>query len=1517
MPDAPPFDRRFALVGTYPANRAALELLVALMRRAYTTADFTSAVASLESLGTQHELGRLAESFVALWRAQLQRLGRSRSAPFGLLDALPTGLHPLLEACFRDDDDGSVLDDAQWVWFTQGGRARSRAPPSRPSSVVSNGEGTSRDRSAGGKGRGESAVDHQSDATSTVRGQQESGTPPPRQSEQRQASPRTPNPELGFEGDDDEDEDDGGEGGNFGLGDAPPPNGSYLARIAAAVGALAGDGNTSFHLPDDVAAVHRAQQRRRLDLADRATKADFTQLMRLITSSLQLAYEDVLSIALGEYISFTTLRDSRLGSAHDVPEHLRVVYHLEERRSKPRTPPLDPYQWCRTFDTLERVLRIVNVGEPFEEARQRRAAAYREFIDLELGRATSDAMRQRIVDYDAAVRSEMARPVKEALRSSSTPSGVASADPLRPPTPALFPALAWTPSRATAGASSTGSRTPTASGGTSARPASAPGSTVGTAITLVVTLLALPAANGAVRAEEEDLAWAPEGIVYGADAVADGGLDDAAPTNRLAGISAAPRLLRAFPWPSPTVPPPPASVDRTPSLPPLPRPPAVASRDPTFRRLRLDRPDLFDDASPLRADAFAAALADHPNQAWVASLVISIREGFWPGHDASVPRPPKPVAQSHLFSRDPADQAVLVENARAGVEAKLISPAFDVLPEGCVVSPQFVVRRDGSAPRVVDDHSASGLNDGIGEAAAMYDRLDALVAVLRYSGLVGETLPDHAVLYKLDVSAAFKLLPMSPEWQMRQAILVPYRDASGELRPRYHLQWRAAFGSRASPSLWTNLIAAVGWIVRKRNSELVPWPLTYMDDAFGVDLSGRTSQVAHDGEVREVPAAQAAIIAVWDELGLAWKWKKALHGRRLTITGIVVDLDDYSLSLEPEAVDKFSIAAASFLATSDRQPPLRHWRQLAGWANWALTVRPWARPLLSPLFSKLGRASSPYSKVFINRAVKDSLAAFVAELETGAPLDLRDPALTRWDEKEADIVLHTDACLVTTENPDESGLGFWTRTRTGPLVFSARPRVKYRSIQFAEGLAVYSAIDWALRKRPSARRWSKEGDEDRTPYRILVRTDSAPAVYAFDAGGTNQPDLAHLVRLAYADLRAAKVDLRIVHIRGKHNVTADRLSREPVASLIDRAGALPMSGRRGEKAVSFAPSLATRAPKRSEPWPPNRDLQSLREEKWQLCVAKSTADAYARWYRAWAAFALHYGHPLFPTRDSLSLYVIYRGRSVVPTTIASDLSGLAFFFSAADPKRWAAVRDSAEVVRAIAGNAKSNPHVPRKAVPLDLDHLLSGIALALASPSYTNLLWSAVAALTFLSCARAQEVTEYDNVAYRDARKRIMRDTVRITAKGFSALLPYHKADPLYTGSMVWFAADDAGDLFNVVRLYLKARDSKFPLSAPLWLAEDGVPPPRQWFVDRVQLLCGIEYTGHSFRAGGATFYALRGASDFQIKQLGRWKGNSFESYIRMQPDVAIALRVRDAGGDRLPAPSLPDDLRLLIARAL
>ncbi len=40
-------------------------------------------------------------------------------------------------------------------------------------------------------------------------------------------------------------------------------------------------------------------------------------------------------------------------------------------------------------------------------------------------------------------------------------------------------------------------------------------------------------------------------------------------------------------------------------------------------------------------------------------------------------------------------------------------------------------------------------------------------------------------------------------------------------------------------------------------------------------------------------------------------------------------------------------------------------------------------------------------------------------------------------------------------------------------------------------------------------------------------------------------------------------------------------------------------------------------------------------------------------------------------------------------------------------------------------------------------------------------------------------------------------------------------------------------------------------------------------------------YSTHSFRIGRATEEAVKGASDAQIRDLGRWKSSAFLSYIR------------------------------------
>ncbi|ORY86734.1 hypothetical protein BCR35DRAFT_264161 [Leucosporidium creatinivorum] len=226
-------------------------------------------------------------------------------------------------------------------------------------------------------------------------------------------------------------------------------------------------------------------------------------------------------------------------------------------------------------------------------------------------------------------------------------------------------------------------------------------------------------------------------------------------------------------------------------------------------------------------------------------------------------------------------------------------------------------------------------------------------------------------------------------------------------------------------------MGAVLWILQHRRG--VDYPMAYMDDGYGIDLSGRL--VAHyvDGELRFLPAQQVATLAVWDEIGLPYRAKKVVSGRVVTIIGISIDLDLLTVSLSAASIADFSSRVAHFLNPSQphgRSPPLRAWRKIIGHASWALTVLPFSRPHLTPLYKKLSIGGEKKERanagVFTNKKVIEGLRAIVRGLEEDEPLSLLDQGLTEWTEEDADVVVFTDACL-SAEGRETLGLGFWFR----------------------------------------------------------------------------------------------------------------------------------------------------------------------------------------------------------------------------------------------------------------------------------------------------------------------------------------------------------------------------------------------------------------------------------------------------------------------------------------------------------
>ena len=63
---------------------------------------------------------------------------------------------------------------------------------------------------------------------------------------------------------------------------------------------------------------------------------------------------------------------------------------------------------------------------------------------------------------------------------------------------------------------------------------------------------------------------------------------------------------------------------------PMPSPPSLSSFTPEYLNIIADHLELFKVVTPIDMECFDFLLSDHPNQAFVTSVVHMLREGAWP-----------------------------------------------------------------------------------------------------------------------------------------------------------------------------------------------------------------------------------------------------------------------------------------------------------------------------------------------------------------------------------------------------------------------------------------------------------------------------------------------------------------------------------------------------------------------------------------------------------------------------------------------------------------------------------------------------------------------------------------------------------------------------------------------------------------------------------------------------------------------------------------------------------------------
>jgi hypothetical protein len=413
---------------------------------------------------------------------------------------------------------------------------------------------------------------------------------------------------------------------------------------------------------------------------------------------------------------------------------------------------------------------------------------------------------------------------------------------------------------------------------------------------------------------------------------------------------------------------------------PLARPPLAETSNPIVRQTLADFSDLFQIITPIKVDVFEALLHSHPNQPFVQSVCLGLREGFWPCADTLREDLPSTHDESRPSPSNLEHAAFIRSQCSLEQQKGRFSRSFgaNLLPGMYSMPVHAVPKTDSGGLRLVTDHSAGrfSLNGMIDHDQVKGYPLDNL----RH---LGEILLDvrHSIsnvnltMWKSDIAEAYRLMPMSPFWQIKQVNTVD------GLR---YVDRNLAFGSSASPAIFISFNSLVAWIAKYVKG--FDYLANYVDDSSGCDLTGDTLHYEPYG--KDLPSHQTQLLQLWDELGIPHKPHKQVSGSPLTIIGIDVDPNNMTFTLPASSrtrlLDHLRLWASKPAKSSSGSFKLKHWERMAGWFNWALNVYPLLRPALNNVYSKIGGKQNREQRIYINNAIRNDFLWAIHHIENSS-----------------------------------------------------------------------------------------------------------------------------------------------------------------------------------------------------------------------------------------------------------------------------------------------------------------------------------------------------------------------------------------------------------------------------------------------------------------------------------------------------------------------------------------------------
>ncbi|PBK81850.1 hypothetical protein ARMGADRAFT_947599, partial [Armillaria gallica] len=572
---------------------------------------------------------------------------------------------------------------------------------------------------------------------------------------------------------------------------------------------------------------------------------------------------------------------------------------------------------------------------------------------------------------------------------------------------------------------------------------------------------------------------------------------------------------------------------------PVPRPPIKEFENAEAMKMIADHPELFKITTPIKVDVLGKYLKMHPNQPFVQSVITALQEGFWPWADTHHDEDfPAMWDNGRMSPRSEMEQKFICGYRDDEIAAGRFSTPFgpDLLP-GMYSTPVHVVPKPHSNDfRMVSNMSAGDYapNRMIRHADIAGSRLDSLhtlfTAILRFRRRSPDNTQKTLVVFKSDVSKAYRLCPMHPLWQLKQVVTTGYltneQKAAGETEILIRtVDCNNNFGGRGSGRVWYSVNGLVTWIAI--NVENIEDLGCYVDDDFGFDDWKDVDFYEPYDEF--YPSKQTKLLKLWDRLGVPHSKPKQLFGLQLVIIGFNVDPNAMTVTMPTDSKAELVLALRHFAASNRRN--LQEYQQIAGWSNWSLNVFPLLKPGLCNVYVKMQGKTNPFAGIALNNTVKEDLtwlADHIQESDSICCFDSMD-----WDPVvDATITVLCDACL--------DGMGFWIpKIACGSVCPTPNLPEGEEVIFFFEALCVCAAIHWVANTlSPELRK------------RVTVFTDNTNTVDIFNSLRAS-PNYNPILKSAVDVMISHSIDLRVLHIPGSENDVADALSHSQFSRALD------------------------------------------------------------------------------------------------------------------------------------------------------------------------------------------------------------------------------------------------------------------------------------------------------------------------------------------------------------------------------